>query len=319
MIATSVSAAPSRPRSTRSRPGTRSRLRRRTARAATSGLTAASPSARSVSRASTGAATLERLRITARRSVARTYAASSGSNSRITRGRPGRKRRVVSAMSTFRASSSDAITSPVASSSAPAVQAAGSSLSRPTTAPVARSFSSIAPASRLVPAIRTRAVLKVPASPVVVDVLLDPLLVDGEHGRHRLVRQRGQIARVAVVVHLLRPLGARNHAGDRLVHQDPAQRERRHLGLLGDQLAKLLDGLQPDLEGNARKRLALVPLLAVAVVAAVVVGGEAARARHLSRQHPRRQRQARQHADLAPPRLGEEQVARPLAEDVVND
>ena len=41
--------------------------------------------------------------------------------------------------------------------------------------------------------------------------------------------------------------------------------------------------------------------------------------RHLARQHPRRQRQARQDADLAARGLGEEQLGRALAEDVVDD
>ena len=40
---------------------------------------------------------------------------------------------------------------------------------------------------------------------------------------------------------------------------------------------------------------------------------------HLAGQHPRRQRQPRQDADLLLARLGEEEVGRPLAEDVVDD
>src|SRR5262252_9821217 len=132
----------------------------------------------------------------------------------MTSGRSG-SRRVVSAMSTLAASSSDASTSTAAPANPAAVSVAGSSASRAIGVPPARSFSSIAAASLFVPERRTRAAPAVkptpptptPASPVPVDVLLDPLLVDRQHGRHRLVRQRGQVARVAVVVDLGRPLG----------------------------------------------------------------------------------------------------------------
>jgi hypothetical protein len=119
-----------------------------------------------------------------------------------------------------------------------------------------------------------------------VDVVLDLALVELAHARHGLVSQRRQVARRAVVVDLRRAFGAGDDTCNRVVHQDPAQRERRHARLGGRQLAQLLDRLQAELEGHARERLPLVPVLAVAVVAAVVVLGELARARHLARQHP---------------------------------
>jgi hypothetical protein len=147
----------------------------------------------------------------------------------------------------------------------------------------------------------------------------DARFVELANRRHRLGRDRRDIACRAVGLRLSRILGARDDRGHCLLHKDPAERELRHGDILRDQSPQLVDGLQRQIIGHAGKGFALVEGFAVAVERAVVVCSERRVLAHLAGEEAGCERHADDHRNV--PRLGlaEEEASRPLAEDVVDD
>ncbi len=82
---------------------------------------------------------------------------------------------------------------------------------------------------------------------------------------------------------------------------------------------QFLDRFQSDLERNAGEGFADVEGLPVAIEVAVIVRGEGRVPAHFSGQDAARQRYAHDNADIAPHRLGEEQVGGTVPEHVEDD
>ena len=77
-------------------------------------------------------------------------------------------------------------------------------------------------------------------------VRADQLVVHRTARLHHFIRQCREQCRARVVARLLRCLGTRNHARDRIEHQDPTERELRERGLLRHESPKTLHRLQTN-------------------------------------------------------------------------
>src|SRR5919206_1476770 len=97
-----------------------------------------------------------------------------------------------------------------------------------------------------------------------VDLRADVAVVDLAYAVHGLLGEGWHLGSGEVVLDLLRASGAGDSAGDRRVHQDPAQSELRQGAPPGHQLSELLRGLEPGLEVHAREGLAPIKGLPLA-------------------------------------------------------
>src|SRR5918994_2128054 len=114
----------------------------------------------------------------------------------------------------------------------------------------------------------------VPVSPLpeMVGLRADVMVVDPSYPLHRLLGEGWHSRSGHIVLDLLGTLRAGDSAGDRRVHQDPAQSQLRQRIPHWHQFLQLLRGPQAGLEVHAGEGLAPVEGLALAVEVAVIVG-----------------------------------------------
>ena len=114
-------------------------------------------------------------------------------------------------------------------------------------------------------------------------------------------------------------LGTGNDHGQGRVHHDPAQGKLRHGRACGHQRAQLLHRRQTHLIGHARKRLAHVKRLTIAVETAVIIRRKGAGRCHLACQQARGQRHPRNHRHAQLFRRAKEPLRRARTKHVVDD
>src|SRR5690606_33019909 len=132
----------------------------------------------------------------------------------------------------------------------------------------------------------------------------------------RLRGERREIGRLRVLLDLLGATPTRNHGRDRLVPQNPGERELRERAPRRDQRPQLFDELEAELVRNPRERLPLVEQLTFSVFPPVIARRERGVPAHLAAEQARGERQAREDAHAATERLGEKELERALAKDV---
>src|SRR5829696_3446611 len=158
----------------------------------------------------------------------------------------------------------------------------------------------------------------VPVSPLpeMVDLRADVVVVDPSYPLHRLLGEGWHSCGGHIVLDLLGTLRAGDSAGDRGVHQDPAQSQLRQRIPLWHQFLQLLRGPQAGLEVHAGEGLAPVEGLTLAVEVAVIVGGELALGAHLPGEEAARERDTGEDAYVPFLRKRKELLGGFLAEDV---
>src|SRR6266567_4529536 len=102
----------------------------------------------------------------------------------------------------------------------------------------------------------------------------NPAIVNLLDRTHSLVSYRRKVGGARVVLSLRRTFGARDRAGHRVKHQNPAQRELSHGHSFRHEGTYVINGLQTGFVINAGKSLAAIERLTMAIEGAMIVRRE---------------------------------------------
>src|ERR1700674_300359 len=149
--------------------------------------------------------------------------------------------------------------------------------------------------------------------------MTDVSIVHLPYCSHLALGEGREPRRRRVLTGLLAIFGARDDAGDRIEHQYPAKRQLSRRSTGGHQLSQGFDRLQPSLIGNARKGLAGIEGLTIAIETAMIVGGKLTIAAQLAGEQAARERYPGDDCDVALPCEVEEAFSRTLAKHVEDD